>query len=258
MGERRYTRDEARDAIVHAGLELVVEHGPSLGLEHVTFAQAIGRTNVPRPTAYRAFATNDLGEPQARFRTEVAMRLVNSCTFSELGPVLEATADLLSEAVDPEITSERLTWLLREAIRVAGLVYQESCRQDPLYPAYLAVLLAAQRDEGSLLDELLREQESSAKTFIDAYQLVLDTFGVRLRTGWTWPMFASCIGTATTGSYLSGKTSLMADDVDRPTGRDGELLAWNEFGILSEAIFISAVEPDPKMRVSANPLAWVS
>lgn len=258
MGERRYTQHEARDIILQAGLELVVEHGPSLGLERVTFAQAIERTDVSRPTAYRAFATNDDGVPQARFRSEVALRLVNSCTFADLTPVLEATADLLTEAVEPDVTGEQLTWLLREAIRVAGLVYQQHCRQDPLYPTYFAVLLAAQRDEGSLLEQLMREQESSAQAFIDAYQLVLDTFGVRLRAGWTWPMFASCIGTATTGSYLRGKTSLMPDEVNRPTGRSGELLPWNEFGMVSESIFVSAVEPDPKMKISANPLAWVS
>lgn len=257
MGERRYTQDEARDVIVQAGLDLVVEHGPSLGLEHVTFAEAIERADVPRPTAYRAFATNDDAAPQARFRSEVALRLVNSCAFSDLTPVLEATADILTEAIDPDVTDRDLTWLLREAVRTAGLVYQRLCREDSLYPAYFTVLLAAQRAEGSLLDELIREQDASAKSFIDAYQLVLDTFGVRLRAGWTWTMFASCIGTATTGSYLRGKISLMDEEVPRPTGRNGELLAWNEFGIVAEAIFMSAVEPDPKMKVSANPLDWV-
>ena len=56
MADRRYTQEAAREQILQAGLDLVVEHGPSLGLENVSFAEAIERADVPRPTAYRAFA----------------------------------------------------------------------------------------------------------------------------------------------------------------------------------------------------------
>lgn len=258
MAVTRSSQAEAREELLQAGLELAVERGPSLGLENITFAEAIERADVARPTAYRSFPATDAEEPQQRFRNEVAVRIVNSCQFADLSGAADAAAPLFTAASEPDVTDDELSWMLRELIRLGGMAYAEQCLTDELYPAYFSVLLAAKSGDRELLAEVRREERDSSKGFIEFYRAVFDTFGIRLRAGWTWEMFAGAITIASVGDYLQIDVSSMPAKIDRPTGRDGELVEWTPFSMVVESIFVTAAEPDPKMVASANPLAWVS
>lgn len=258
MAGRRTSQMEAHAELLQAGLDLAIERGPSLGLEHITFAAAIEHANVTRPTAYRSFPATETLEPQERFRNEVAVRIVNSCQFGDLSGAADAAAPLFSAAIEPGVTDDELSWLLRELIRLGGMAYAEQCATDELYPAYFSVLLAAKCGNPDLLAEVQREELDSSKGFIEFYRAVFDTFGIRLRAGWTWEMFAGVIAIASVGDYLQVDVSAMPASIDRPTGRDNETVEWTPFSLVVESIFMTAAEPDPKMVASANPLAWVS
>ncbi len=258
MAVRRSSQTEARDELLQAGVELAIERGPSLGLEHITFAEAIARADVARPTAYRAFSGSDDKEPQQRFRNEVAVRIVSSCQFGDLSGAAEVAAPLFEAAVAEDVTDEELSRLLRELIRLAGFAYAEQCATDDLYPPYFSILLAAKFGDPELLAEVQREEHDSSDGFIDFYRVVFDSFGIRLRSDWTWEMFTGAVSIASVGDYLQGDVSVMPLQVDRPTGDAGEMVPWTAFSLVVESIFLAAAEPDPKMVASANPLTWVS
>ena len=118
--------------------------------------------------------------------------------------------------------------------------------------------LAAKAGDPSLLAELQREERDSSKGFIEFYRYIAEIFGVRLRNGWSWEMFAGAITIASVGDYLQTDISVMPAHIDRPTGPDGEMVTWTPFSLVVESIFVTSTEPDPKMVASANPLSWVS
>ena len=258
MAVRRSSQTEARDELLQAGVELAIERGPSLGLEHITFAEAIERADVARPTAYRAFSGSDGKEPQQRFRNEVAVRIVNSCQYGDLSGAADAAAPLFEAAAAEDVTDDGLSWLLRELIRLGGFAYAEQCATDELYPAYFSILLAAKCGDPELLAEVQREEVESSKGFVGFYRVIFDCFGIRLRRNWTWEMFAGAITIASVGDFLQADSSAMPTRLDRATGVGGEVVTWTAFSLVVESIFLAAAEPDPKMVASANPLSWVS
>ncbi|MGI9594947.1 MAG: hypothetical protein ACR2QK_02230, partial [Acidimicrobiales bacterium] len=60
---KRFSADEARTALLDAGLELLDEKGLESGLARVTLSDAVTRSGVPRPSAYRVFSKGEF-DPQ--------------------------------------------------------------------------------------------------------------------------------------------------------------------------------------------------
>jgi hypothetical protein len=51
MSKRKFTKDQAKNALVEAGREILAEVGLSGGVGRVALTEAINRSGVPRPSA---------------------------------------------------------------------------------------------------------------------------------------------------------------------------------------------------------------
>jgi len=113
--------------IVVYSLGSVAEVGLSGGVGRVTLAEAINRSGVPRPSAYRVFGETEL-DPQRAFHEELIIDI------TEIGPsvnvasiaapvrgVLEQVDELGAEA-----TPEDLSRYLRELVRLSAAAANEA------------------------------------------------------------------------------------------------------------------------------------
>lgn len=255
MPGKRFTRGEARAALLEAGLQIMAERGPSPGLDRVSFAEAIEASGVPRPSAYRAFVDPD-SEPQEHFRDQLAVEVIDKCAFRILEPTALAVQPLLEAAAKDDATSDDLDWLLRETIRVGIKTYQDHVANDPLFVTFISLLAARHRDP--YLSQVLHQAEVEAqKQYIAFYRDLLEAFGLRLRATWTWEALATTLTAIQTGDHLISGIAIQAPPLDRPTGRNGETVPWALYACMVEAMFVAATEPDPRMVVSAQPHRWV-
>lgn len=255
MPRKRYTRDEARAAVLAAGLELLVERGPSAGLQRVSFAQAITRSGVPRPSAYRAFRHAEC-DPQQHFRDELAMQVIERSDLSDVSATMERIAPLCAEAERDDVTSEELTALLREVVRVAAATFPSSMADEPYLHAYITLVAASRGFEGGLTTAMRKAETEATVRSVEFYRPLANLFGIRLKPGWNWEMFAAAVASIEAGDYLMGGILPHQGPVERPTGPSGELQEWTVPATLVEGLVVVAFEPNPRMVVSADPSAW--
>lgn len=255
MPGKRFTLGEARAALLEAGLQLMATRGPSPGLERISFAEAIERSGIPRPSAYRAFSDPDT-DPQDHFRDLLAVEVIESCSFKILEPTEQAIEHLIEAATEDGVTSEELDALMRETIRVGIATYQEHVASDPLFDSFVALLASRQRE--SELSEILYQAEVDAqKHYISFYRVLFETFGLRLRSTWTWEAVATALTAVQTGDHLIGGLAIQSAPLKRPSGPSGEIRPWTLYACIIEAIIVAATEPDPRMVVSAQPDRWL-
>lgn len=242
--------------VLDSGLEILVERGPSTGLGLVTFADAIERSGVPRPSAYRAFGDSD-DEPQKHFRRELLVDLIQSCQFVEASNLDIAFADVTSEAGRDDITADELTAQLREVVRLGSLRYWELTQSDRHFLVYMTAQTSCRDPNNELNSVFCDAERESGANYIRLYRRICDLFGLRLRQGWTWEMFGGAVTTIQTGSYVFRNFAAVPDPFKRGTGPNGEERDWTMMGVLIESLIIQCAEPNPRMVVSANPQDWL-
>ena len=85
---------------------------------------------------------------------------------------------------------------------------------------------------------------------------VMTMFGLRLRQEWSLVDFSSAIIAVLLGGLLTKRVSPGLKQLRMPTGRDGESQSWAPLGTMLLGVIGQAVEPDPRMVVSAQPAQW--
>lgn len=253
--KRRFSAAEARAEVIKAGMKLVAEVGTEPGLARVRLNDAIARSGVPRPSAYRVF-TNSERLPQSEFRAALLVALVReqapisdgSQVFDAASRVLANNKDLLDSGSPTD-----LAWLLREFIRVIGLIKSNELRtfESAIYSMSLRSLAMdpyPDPDLVHLFDSLIRRITSD---FAAVYDPVVKQFGLRPRAGTSVEEFAELTVQAS-GMAILQKFPSFAEPVLRPTGRDGELLEWDALAVTVHGLVLSMLEPDPESDVRVD------
>lgn len=259
MSKRKFTRDQARDALLVAGREVLTEVGLSGGVGRVTLAEAINRSGVPRPSAYRVFGETEL-DPQRAFHEELIIDI------TEVGPALDVdmiagpVRNLLAqvEEIGVEATPEDLTWYLRDLVRLAAVAASDATFSETPIGLYMSVLAstldAAPNDR---VEAAARQaEEATVNAFIPFLREALTSFGLRLRDGWTFLDLSSTLLASILGALLTARVTPAAPELQLATGRDGSPQPWTPLGITLLGIVGQATEPDPRMVASAQPSRW--
>ncbi len=121
MSKRKFIKDQAKNALVEAGREILAEVGLSGGVGRVALTEAINRSGVPRPSAYRVFGETDL-DPQRAFHQQLIVDITESGPAFDVASLAESVCGVLDEVkqIGVEATPEALTWYLRDLVRVAA------------------------------------------------------------------------------------------------------------------------------------------
>ena len=259
MSKRKFTKDQAKNALVEAGREILAEVGLSGGVGRVALTEAINRSGVPRPSAYRVFGETDL-DPQRAFHEQLIVDITESGPAFDVASLAESVCGVLDEVkqIGVEATPEALTWYLRDLVRVAATGAQAATFAETPIGAYMSVL-------ASTLDEVRNDrveaaarqaEEATVNAFIPFLREALTLFGLRLRSGWTFLELSEALISAILGALLTARVTPGSSELELTTGREGESQAWTPLGITLLGIAGQAAEPDPRMVASAQPSRW--
>lgn len=259
MSKRKFTKDQAKNALVEAGREILAEVGLSGGVGRVALTEAINRSGVPRPSAYRVFGETDL-DPQRAFHEQLIVDITESGPAFDVASLAESVCGVLDEVkqVGVEATPEALTWCLRDLVRVAATGAQAATFTETPIGAYMSVL-ASTLDEvrNDRVEAAVRQaEEVTVNALIPFLREVLTSFGLRLRDGWTFIDLGSALISAILGALLTARVTPAAPEFQLTTGKDDEPQAWTLLGITLLGIVGQATAPDPRMVVSAQPSRW--
>lgn len=256
-----FTGDQAREALIIAGIELMAEAGRPGSVGQASFSEAIGRSRVPRPSAYRLFGTDQLGA-QVDFENQVAIAIVTRAAgelFELDGPELR---ELIADAIGAGaiVDSDELTPRLAEAIQLIGSTILDPDRGGQSRGMYLAAMagtLARQPD--AELDEAVRRAHrhivDRTGRFLDD---LLDAFGLRLVPAWSAELLATSIIDTVVGATLSSRLQVGDHEVDPPARAPGGTEPWTRLSLHLAALISAATEPDPRRVASAQLDAWLN
>lgn len=254
---QRLPREEAREALLDAGRQLLIERGLDTGLGLVSLNDAIVKSEVPRASAYRIFASDEL-DPQDTFRLELLISYIDADPMEERRKAFDEIADLalsMLRSDDPE----QLALDLREVLRVAFAGQFAPITDDPNWrvvgPSWAgaalnewtppALIEAHRRANVILVDEITR-----------FYRAVADAAGIRLRAGFTWEEWVLMAHLTTLTDSFATRYHPELKAIMRPTGPGGELQPWTQSAVLVEGLVRTAAEPDPDAPVSADLSVW--
>jgi len=254
----RRSRDETRELVVSAALDLVEHEG--LGVEPTTITyqkvfQHLERTKGVRIT--RASVHERLWASQEEFQVEVLLRMSRMATGLDLAGQLAAAS--LAETGD--LTSEAR---MRELSRVAPDALLQVAAADPRFSSWVGVTLSVANDSepgDPVRDRLAArttaeyaESESRAAELIR--RLALAT-GVRPRANlFTDPDLGFRLIARLGLTLAEGATVRLRFDkgelpnVHLKTGIDGELQEWTAFAAGFWALLNTYLEEDPDADAS--------
>lgn len=251
MGKRKFTAEQAREALLATGVEMLESIGPA-GVATVSLAEAINRSGVPRPSAYRVFGGGEL-DPQGAFQEELVLRVIANEPGMEMPILVKAIAPMIEQAnsSEREPTAEELTELFLEVVKASAETIIAHMISDPQSGVHLSAMALVRTSAGSprIEEAIAMHRESVASMYQSYYRDMMSAFGLRLRAGWTDKDLFTVFHDATMGAVLASKSS--SDDV--PQTKAASWLAATYV-----ALTALATEPDARRVVSAQPLTLLS
>ncbi len=255
----RLSHSEAREALIKAGKELLVQRGLDIGLGLVTLNAAIVESGVPRASAYRVFERDDL-DPQVAFRTDLLISYIEDDPLEQRRNSAQAITDDLLLALQTDDPVE-LAVAMREAIRLGFAGNVVSLVEDPdwriIGPSWAATALADWAPE-ELVQAHRDGDLASVRYFVPLYQEVARACGLLLRPELDWTTFALLANSTAASASFYVKYHPELRSIMRPTGPDGEDQPWSHAAILVEGLAMASFIPDPDATASADLSIWMS
>ena len=248
----RRSREELRELLVGAGVDLLIEEGLGSGAGHLTFKRVfewLEQTTGVRVT--NASVIGRIWENQSEYQTDVLVAIAST----DGSDVVDAAFQALRPALAgfDRRTIEGRCGALRELARVGGAAHMEvltNSRRWQRWVGVWALVMASGDAERTTTDPvaeaLRRGYEIVTRRVEAAYARMLSSFGFRLRDPFTLRQL-----TVATGALAEG--CAMRDGVDpdrtrrimRATGPGGEKEEWTLFSVGVEALLRTFVEIDP-------------
>jgi hypothetical protein len=255
--KERLSVRETRAALIESGCELFLEPRTDWGLGRISLGDAIGRSEVSRASAYRAFA-DDKGEPQDAFRVAVLLEVI-SRTVIDTSIVGEVLSGLDPSEFGSDADGRAAE--LREVIRCWTNRNLESSLENDLVRAVdicRAVVGLSPEPDPDILDAIRHAIDRSRNEFVPYLEAMGGRYGVRPRQ-WTnfdqlQRIFIAVTAMAMVEWTLDETTRVMV----RPTGPNGADREWSLSGTIIESICLLLIEPDPDADVPANLASWLA
>lgn len=249
----RRSRQELRELLLTAGVELLVEEGIGTGAGHLTFKRVfewLEATTGVRVT--NASVIGRIWENQSEYQTAVLVSIASSDGYE----VLESARTALRPSLRrfERTTNEGRTTALRELCRIGGAAHIELLTGSKRWQRWVGVwaLAMAGTDpetdvDDPVADALRHGYEAVTSRFEGAFALMLSTFGFRLRQGLTLRQLTVATGALAEGCALRyGVDTDSTRSIMRLTGPDGEEEEWTLFSVALEALVNAFVELDPQ------------
>lgn len=225
----RRSLDETRTLILDAGVELLAEAGYAIESADLTLIDACRRAGLGTAgSGYKIWPT------QQAFRTDVLRHMLvqggNSMFRTDrLIAAFEASAGDLDKTSLLRVTSNE------NASATIG---------SAEFARYVAVWNAAGND-AQLRDDLVATQRDQFAELAELYRALLDLFDREMVPPYTVELMLRAMTSQAEGMAMSFAYDdrLGVNDIQRPTGPDGELERWHLYGCVVEAIVDTFTRP---------------
>jgi len=268
----RRSRDELREMLLSAGVELLVEEGLGTGAGHLTFKRVFEWLELNygmRVT--NASVIGRIWDNQSEYQTDVLVAVASS----DGSEVLESAFRTLQPSLArfDRTTIDGRWAAIRELARVGGASHIEflagSKRWQRWVGVWALVMAGTHADTetgGPVADALRKGYETVTQRFERAYERMFSSFGFRLREPLTLRQLTVATGALAEGCALRyGVDADSTRSISRPTGPNGEDEEWTLFSIGIEALLNAFVEIDPdwdsagaasRRRGEQGPSSW--
>ncbi len=201
--ETNSPRENAMQATLEAGKELLRERGPAITLTNVPLEEAINLAGSPRASVYRAWqGYGEGGSARDNFHEALACYLLEEELAG--GPqavdILEQQLDAFFEAYPPErlgsMPVEERQELLRMTIATLGILAVQATDSKNWHARIaVAAAIACQPDQISprLKDAYLRGEHEASERYLPIYRKISAHFGMRIKDAYTLNHFASAV-----------------------------------------------------------------
>jgi len=255
--KKRFRADEARQAMLAAGREILVSQPASTGLERVSMKEVIDRSGVPRGSAYRLF--DGPSGPSENFRLALLTSLEG---ITDFGGTVAATTKIIEEnaGVLDRGDPVEMAALLREVIRVGIQTNVHSFATNAGWRLGMASLATADASPTSSdpISKLHRDAtQQLGVRGVALYEQIAALFGLRAKAPRTWNELGVLVNAIVEGTALRQPFDERLVAIDRNTGPNGEPQPWDPVAIAFEALLIVWSEPDPAAEHSADITNWL-
>lgn len=254
------TEDEIRRDMVNAGVDLLAERGLTVAFDSVRFDEAVAAADVPRASAYRAWADSESDEgPQVRFHDALASKLLreqpgfSSNETGALNGTIEAVTQVLNQMPDLKTLSaaERAHWF-RQVHRAGSNANQFAMDESRLWHCYIAVaagLMSGMFVSAELASAWRAGEDALIERYKDLYLTMAELFGFRLRNCYTIEQFDTAAAALAEGLTIRTTINPHTRDILRQTGPNGEEQEWTLFAVCFEGLVQQFFEPidDPPL-----------
>lgn len=220
-------------------MQMLLERGVSAGVQHIRLQQVLRRAGLTTGAAYRLWAD------QTDYQRDLAVAMVKQRFMHPAAIARAAVAELIENKSDPELV-----------IRAAAATHVDPPPSDGARPAALddqAFLVAlALRTAASTWPELAEasraRHEDSLRDYAELYQLLMDTYGLRMKRPLTIMDFTDAMAALGEGFAVRRLEGIPHRRVHTTIDGDDEVPAgeWSLFAIGVRALVNEMMTPiDP-------------
>ncbi len=260
VSNSRLSSAEARDQLVAIGIELLSKRGLRMDPLGIELTEAIAASNVPRSSAYRAFKHETLSAQEA-FAQAVSTCLISLNTHGDVTGTIEVAMEVISSRPDllENGTKQELAFALRQLIRRSTDANVSGLEKSPLVWLYLGTLIAVGQSDQPMDHPLVSTLRSPDRIalMVNFYRDMLESFGLRLRSGWSYERLDAAISATMLGYGARMIVDPLLRNIMRPTGSDGEEEPWTMAAIAIEGLVLAAAEPNPRVVNAADLSSWI-
>jgi hypothetical protein len=238
-----------RTTLLEEGRQILIEEGLGPAASNLTFKRVFER--VEMKTGIRitnASVIKRVWDNQSEFQAEVLVAIARDEGRTEVGNGADAIAAVLTD-LDLSTPESRMR-SLREVCRVGGNATNVAIHESPNWPLWITVVSMATatttpEQQARIKSALTDGYKSTYEDRTKLYELLMQVFGMRLRTPWTIDQFTIAVTAFSEGCSLRQHITGNIEVMLRPTGSQGEEQEWSLLAVGVEALIDQFFEPDP-------------
>jgi hypothetical protein len=254
----RRSREEIRQLMMAAGLDLLAEEGLGIGAGELTFKRVFERVEastgerLTNASVIRRVWTN-----QAEFQDDVLSAVAMAGDGGgEMGDTATALIPLM-QSVDVSSPAGRRR-ALSQLCRVGGeanlKVLIDSRRWSLWVGVWVLAVTSPPSERGRRIRRALVEgYETTTDLWAELYQALIAHLGLRIREPFTLRQFTDSVGALVEGCALRAGAERTVPAILRPTGPDGQPEPWTLFSVGLEALVFQFLELDPDWTGPVSP-----
>ncbi|WP_336630851.1 MULTISPECIES: hypothetical protein [unclassified Microbacterium] len=231
----RRTGEETRALLLRVGMQMLLERGVSAGVQHIRLQEVLRHAGLTTGAAYRLWAD------QSDYQRDLAVAMVRLRLSAPADYVHTAIGELIASGADGD-----------DVIRAAAEAHLRSAMMDADDPARSLdgkqfLISLALRTTAHTWPELkaasMERHHESIAAFAELYQLLMDAYGLRMKSPLTVTDFAEAMAALGEGFAVRALEGIDHPQYDAADGDELPTGSWTLFALGVRALVAEFMVP---------------